>query len=227
MTLTPISPQRPSTKRHQPAPRPGRWRTQLAAGMAEEVAREDRLLFKELNPHLEFPPVLKEKPATFREAAVLIPIIDRPGSPTVLFTLRSADLPSHAGQISFPGGRVEEADENMVATALRETHEEVGIPPHRVEVVGEMGVHFGGQGYAVTPVVGIIHPSTSFMPSPDEVHDLFEVPLDHLADEANHIIEKRSFGGVDYSMFAVPYEGWHIWGLTAGIVHTLMRVMKA
>lgn len=202
------------------------WRSRLAAGMADDVARHDRVLFQELNPHLEFPPILKEKPKRMRDAAVLIPVIDRAEEPTVLFTQRSPDLPSHAGQISFPGGRVEDGDENMIATALREAHEEVGIPEHRVEIVGEMGVHFGGQGYAVTPVVGIVHPSTSFMPCPNEVHDIFEVPLAFIADEANHIIEQRSFGGTDYRMFAVPWGKWHIWGLTAGILHTFMQVMK-
>lgn len=206
---------------------PKAWRTQLVAGLAHQTARRDRTLFKELNPDLDFAPILRQRPKSLRDAAVLIPIIDRADEPSVLFTQRSHDLPSHAGQISFPGGRVEPQDENMIATALREAHEEIGLPPHRVEIAGEFGVHFGGQGYAVTPVVGIVHPSTSFNPCPDEVHDIFEVPLAFLVDEANHIVEQRSFGGVDYSMFAVPYGDWHIWGLTAGIVHTLMQVMKA
>lgn len=203
------------------------WRRKLAAGLADDGAQADRVLFKELNPHLDYPPVLTKKPASLRDAAVLIPIIDRTAGPTVLFTLRSPDLPSHAGQISFPGGRVEEGDENRVSTALRETQEEVGIPPERVEIAGELGVHYGGQGYAVTPVIGIIHPSAKFDPHPAEVHDIFEVPLGFLADEANHIVETRSFAGEEYRMFAVPYKDWHIWGLTAGIVHTLMQVLTA
>ncbi len=201
------------------------WQQTLIAGLDTPDASRERHLFKELNPGLAHSPILKKEPPKPKPAAVLIPIIDRDTGPTVLFTLRTPDMPSHPGQISFPGGGLKETDNGSVATALRETEEEVGIDRNDVEVLGQFGVHFGGLGYAVTPVVGVIHPDQSFDPCPREVAEIFEVPLAFLANPENHVVEDRQFEGTDYKMFAVPYMKWRIWGLTAGIIHTLTNIL--
>ena len=203
------------------------WQRRLVTAMKHQEAMRERQLFAELNPGLAHSPIMKQAPTNPKPAAVLIPIIDRREGPSVLFTLRTPDMPSHPGQISFPGGGIKPPDDGPVTTALRETQEEVGIPSGAVEVVGQFGVHFGGLGYAVTPVVGIIHPDQSFDPCPREVAEIFEVPLEFLLDPTNHIVEDRTYKGVDYKMFAVPYQNWRIWGLTAGIIHTLTNVMAA
>ena len=194
------------------------------------AGRADRKLFETLNPEMTHAPILDSPPERYRPAAVLIPVIDRP-SPTVLFTVRTPTMPSHAGQISFPGGGPKDGDDDAVGTALRETREEVGIDEAHVEVLGRMGVHYGGMGYAVTPVIGLVHPGADCVPCPREVAEVFEVPLAHLADPAAHVVEQRTFSGTDYDMFAVPSvdtEGRarHVWGLTAGILETFCRAMN-
>ena len=201
------------------------WRTRLISGVTTRSYTSARKIFEEINPHLEFSPIMDARPRSYRDAAVLVPIIDHATGPTLLLTVRSSDMPSHAGQISFPGGKVEEQDENRIATALREAEEEVGIDPSYVEIVGDMGVHFGGKGFAVTPVVGIIHPDANYEPCPREVAEIFEVPLSYLLQADNHTIEVREAKGTKYNMFAVPYQDYHIWGLTAGVINSLVQMM--
>jgi 8-oxo-dGTP pyrophosphatase MutT (NUDIX family) len=140
--------------------------------------------------------------------------------------VRSERTPAHAGQISFPGGRVC-AGESPIEAALREAQEEAGIAPERVEILGSLGVHRGGLGFSVTPVIGIVDPSTDFMPCPREVAEIFEVPFAFLADLSNHATIEKEFEGAKYNMFAVPYGRFHIWGLTAGILHTLAEALQA
>lgn len=186
------------------------------------------MLFAEINPQLVGDERFESRwTPKRREAAVLIPIIDRPTGPTVLFTVRSPDMPSHAGQISFPGGKAEQGDVDRIATALREAEEEVNIPPSSVEIIGALGVHEGGYGFAVTPVIGVVDPAASIRPCPREVAEVFEAPLDWLADLSNHLIEDRDHEGVAYRMFAAPYGRFHIWGLTAGILRSLALVLQA
>ncbi len=206
---------------------PWDWRDRLAALPSAEAARADRKLFEDLNPEMSHAPILDAPPTRYRPASVLIPVIDRP-EPTVLFTVRTPTMPSHAGQISFPGGGPKTGDGDPVQTALREAEEEVGIDRAHVEVLGSLGIHFGGLGYAVTPVIGLVHVDARLDLCPREVSEAFEVPLAHLVRRENHLVEQRSFGGVDYAMFAVPSlatDGTrrHIWGLTAGILETFSR----
>ncbi|WP_051881703.1 NUDIX hydrolase [Parvularcula oceani] len=202
----------------------------LRAAPDRAAANVDRRLFEALNPTMTHAPILDKPPERYRPASVLIPVIDRP-EPTVLFTVRTPTMPSHAGQISFPGGgpRVEDVDE--IDTALRETEEEVGVGRDHIEVLGRLGLHYGGMGYVVTPVIGLVHVDAETVPCPREVAEIFEVPLAHLADRRNHITEERHFNGIGYQMYAVPYEERngsvrHIWGLTAGILETFCRALN-
>ena len=209
---------------------PWGWRESLRAAPGTEAGRAERRLFEELNPSLPLSPILEKKPARPRPASVLIPVIDRP-EPTVLFTVRTPTMPSHAGQISFPGGGPKPDDDGPVGTALREAQEEVGIAPGRVEVLGTLGLHHGGLGYAVTPVIGLVHTGAELTLCPREVAEVFEVPLAHLTERRNHLIEKRRFNGTEYDMFAVPYDDRdaarrHIWGLTAGILESFCRAFN-
>ncbi|MBI1394070.1 MAG: CoA pyrophosphatase [Alphaproteobacteria bacterium] len=200
----------------------------IAANLNRATAQRVRSLFAEINPHLVGDALFESRWSDVRkDAAVLVPIIPRREGATVLLTVRSSDMPSHAGQISFPGGRTHPEDATPVDTALRETEEEVGIPRHAVDVVGALGVHQGGLGYSVTPVVGIVDPTVRFALCDREVAEAFEVPLDFVADLSNHVTERRSHKGVDYNMFAAPYGRYHIWGLTAGILRTLAETLQA
>ncbi|MEM9262842.1 MAG: CoA pyrophosphatase [Pseudomonadota bacterium] len=199
----------------------------ISKNLQRTSSKRIRSLFSEINPGLVGDKLFESRWSDKRkDAAVLIPIIARQKEPTVLLTVRSSDMPSHAGQISFPGGRVQPEDQNRVDTALRETEEEVGIPRQSVDVVGELGLHEGGLGFSVTPVVGIIDPYVSLTLCEREVAEAFEVPLGFVADLNNHVTERRTHKGVDYNMFAAPYKEYHIWGLTAGILRTFAETLQ-
>ncbi len=203
------------------------WRKRIEDNLARASAQRVRALFSDINPHLVGDELFESRWTKERlDAAVLVPIIDRPEGPTVLLTVRSSDMPSHAGQISFPGGRAHPEDKDRVATALREASEEVNIPPSAVDIIGSLGVHQGGLGFAVTPVVGIVDPAAPIRACPREVAEIFETPLFWLADLANHTLEDREHQGVKYRMFAAPFGRFHIWGLTAGILRSLAEVLQ-
>jgi 8-oxo-dGTP pyrophosphatase MutT (NUDIX family) len=203
------------------------WRERIGANLSRVSAQRVRALFTEINPHLADDRRFENRWTTKRQnAAVLVPIIDRVDGPTVLLTVRSSDLASHAGQIAFPGGRVDPEDVDRIATALREAEEEVNIPRSAVDVIGALGVHHGGFGFAVTPVIGVIDPAAPIRPNPREVAEVFEAPLHWFADLSNHTTEEREHLGVRYRMFAVPYGRFHIWGLTAGILRSLAETLQ-
>lgn len=200
------------------------WRKVIEQNLDQQSGQRIRSLFKEINPGLVNDKLFESRWSDIRkDAAVLIPIIDRP-EPTVLMTVRSADMPSHAGQISFPGGRVHQSDASRIETALREAEEEIGIERTTIDVVGELGIHEGGLGYSVTPVIGLISADCEFTACPREVEEIFEVPLSFVANMSNHVTEQRVHQGVNYNMFAMPYEGFHVWGLTAGILLTIAEM---
>lgn len=203
------------------------WRNRIEQNLQRASAQRVRALFAEVNPHLVGDQRFESRWTRKRQdAAVLVPIVDRPSGPTVLLTVRTSDMPSHAGQICLPGGKAHPEDVDLVATALREAHEEVNIPASFVEIIGTMGVHEGGLGFRVTPVVGVIDPAAPIRPCPREVAEVFEAPLDWLADLANHRLEDREHEGVKFKMFAAPYERFHIWGLTAGILRSLAEILR-
>ncbi len=202
------------------------WRARVEANIAKASAQRVRDQFREWNPHLVGDALFEARWRDHRKpAAVLIPVIERP-EPTVLLTVRSSDTPSHAGQIAFPGGRVQSEDRDIVETALRETEEEVGISRRDVDILGALGVHHGGMGFSVTPVVGVVSPEVSPVACPREVAEIFEAPLAHFADLKNFVMEERSTEGVRYKMVAAPYERFHIWGLTAGILRSFAETLQ-
>ena len=158
---------------------------------------------------------------SLQPAAVLVPIIAAiPLS--VLLTQRTEHLPSHAGQIAFPGGKTEPG-ETPIETALREAHEEIGLDPAFVEPLGYLEPYRTGTGFIVTPVVALINSGYTVVPNDDEVASVFEVPLAFLLDSANHRIDSRFWRGAERRFHAMHYEQRYIWGATAGIVRTLHR----
>ena len=166
----------------------------------------------------------RERRAT--PAAVLVPIVNRPDGLMVLLTMRSAGLPEHAGQISFPGGRVEADDASVVQAALREAKEEVGLLAERVAILGELTAYETVTGYRVTPVVGWVEPPFELTLDPIEVADVFEAPLSFLVDEQNRRRQFRMFGETRVEFWAIPYGERYIWGATAAMILILERTLR-
>ena len=154
---------------------------------------------------------------TFRPAAVLVPLIAHDGEVTVLLTQRCAHLPDHGGQISFPGGRLEEGDADAVAAALREAEEEVGLAAEKVRVLGAMEQRGTNSNYRVTPIVALADPFRP-VPQQDEVAHVFEVPLSFVLDSANHKFLERGRDGRSDPIYSIPYGEWFIFGFTARIL---------
>jgi len=160
---------------------------------------------------------------TLTPAAVLFPIVLRDGGHTVLLTQRTAHLKDHPGQISFPGGRVEDDDTSPIHTALRETSEEIGLAEGHIEVIGFLPEYRTGTGFRVTPVVGLVTPPFAIVPDPFEVAEVFEVPLSFLLDPANHQQHALHYRGALRQYFAMPYGDYFIWGATAGMIRSLSQ----
>ena len=163
--------------------------------------------------------------STLRPAAVLLLVVEHP-QPTVVFTQRTAHLADHAGQISFPGGRCDEADCTPERTALREAEEEVGIEPGRIELLGRLPEYRTSTGFSVTPVVGWARPPMLYRPDPHEVAEVFEVPLEFLLDVRNHRYESAFFRGRMRKYWAMPFGDRFIWGATAGMLVTFQRIVS-
>jgi 8-oxo-dGTP pyrophosphatase MutT (NUDIX family) len=155
-----------------------------------------------------------------RPAAVLVPIIDR-SEPTVLLTLRTAELASHAGQVAFPGGKIDPADESPVAAALREAREETGLPPTLIEPIGYLDLYLTFSGFRILPTVARVKPDFSLVLNPREVTEAFEVPLKFLMTPTNHQRKTRDWNGFARDYYAIPYQNRYIWGITAGILRNL------
>ncbi len=155
-----------------------------------------------------------------KPAAVLVPIIDR-REPTVLLTIRTQELASHAGQVAFPGGKIDPDDESPVAAALREAKEEIGLTPTLVEPLGYLDLYLTFSGFRILPTVARVKPDFTLMLNPREVTEVFEVPLTFLMTPDNHERHSGNWRGVKREFYAMPYENRYIWGITAGIVKNL------
>ena len=159
-------------------------------------------------------------------AAVLVALIQRRAGMTVLLTRRSESLSSHGGQISFPGGRVEQDDGAPLRTALREAEEEIGLAPSHVEILGRLANYVVGTGYRITPVVGFIDPAQRFVRDEREVAEIFEVPLDIVMERGNYRREHMRVKKIDRSYYVLPYGGYRIWGATASILANLRDTLS-
>ncbi len=158
---------------------------------------------------------------TYRDAAVLIPVIAREPAVTVLLTIRTAHLSAHAGQIAFPGGKIDAVDATPTATALRETEEEIGLDSGAIRPIGGLTPYLSRTGYRIFPVLARVEPVFVLTPNPDEVEGVFEVPLSFLMNPENHRRTSRKFAGKARAFYEIPFEGHYIWGVTAGIIRGL------
>ncbi len=156
-----------------------------------------------------------------RAAAVLIPVIPRRAGASVLLTVRPETMATHAGQVAFPGGKVDAGDTNVVAAALREAEEEVGVDPGGVELIGCSAPYLTGTRFRITPVLGVLPPEFTPRPDPTEVEDVFETPLEYLMRAANHRPRKTFYRGKERRYYEMPHNGYRIWGVTAGIIREL------
>jgi 8-oxo-dGTP pyrophosphatase MutT (NUDIX family) len=162
--------------------------------------------------------IAREQPV--RPAAVLIPVVDHP-EPTVLLTQRAAHLNDHAGQISFPGGKIDATDASPLDAALREADEEVGLKPDFIEPIGYLDLYGTAFGFRILPTVARVRPGFKLRINESEVDDAFEVPLAFLMDPANHQVHSKEFRGLERSYYAMPFAERYIWGATAGILRVL------
>lgn len=190
-----------------------RVRLQRATPNASSVYGDDGALLSE------------RQAAAVTPASVLVPVVAHPDELTVLFTRRTAHLKNHSGQVSFPGGRAEPDDPSPEFTALRETEEEIGLAPGRVEVIARLPEYLTRTGFRVTPVVGLVTPPLELVPDAREVDEVFEVPLSFLLDPANHRRETRVLLGRKASYYVMEHHGRVIWGATAGMLMNLYRIL--
>jgi 8-oxo-dGTP pyrophosphatase MutT (NUDIX family) len=172
-------------------------------------------------------PRLHLRSEPLREAAVLIPVVDRGSEATVLLTKRAETLRDHTGQVAFPGGKIDATDASPEAAALREAFEEISLPADSVEVVGRMPDYVSGSGYRIAPILSVVRPGFHLRLNPDEVDVAFEVPLRFLMDPANHRRDSRFWNDLEWFFYEMPYDGNRIWGVTAGIIRTLYERLYA
>ncbi|MCT8158556.1 CoA pyrophosphatase [Pseudoruegeria sp. SHC-113] len=175
----------------------------------------------DLHPDLVLPEGRKLRPA-----AVLVPLIARADGLRVILTKRASGLKHHPGQIAFPGGKQDQGDENLIATALREAREEIGLPEENVSVLGQLAPHETVTGFIVTPIVAKVMADFTPVPEAGEVEEVFEVPLAHLLQDGNFLIQSRLWRGQQRKYFTVPFGPYYIWGATARMLRGFASVVR-
>ncbi len=170
-------------------------------------------------------PDIYEPAEQLTAAAVLVPIVARPEGATVLLTKRTAHLHDHAGQISFPGGRVDPGDDGPESTALRETEEEIGLARSHINLIGQLDTYVTRTGFEISPMVGLVTPPFDLTLDDFEVAEAFEVPLGFILDPASQQRQSRMFRGVQRHFYVFPYDDYYIWGATAGMLVNLTEVL--
>ncbi|MCT7663408.1 CoA pyrophosphatase [Shinella kummerowiae] len=192
-----------------------------ALTLGDETWREhgDSLLNPSVIPHIEG--------MALRDAAVLIPVVDDGEEARVIFTQRTATMRKHSGQIAFPGGAVDDEDEDVEAAAMREAEEEISLDRRFVEPVGRLPQYKALSGFSITPVLAVVQPGFELIPNPAEVETVFDVPLSFLMDPRNHERGSGVWLGSERHYYRMPYEGHNIWGITAGIVRVIYERLYA
>ncbi|MEM8701243.1 MAG: CoA pyrophosphatase [Pseudomonadota bacterium] len=195
-----------------------RHRLDIAAREPAQPDTGDHVLNPDLPPYARWqgPP---------RDAAVLIGILERDAGLSVVLTQRTGHLKAHAGQVAFPGGKIDPTDAGPVDAALREADEEIGLVPSKVETLGTLAPYLTGSGYKIIPVIGKLQTAGPFRPNPDEVEDVFEVPLNFLMDPVNHQKQSRDWEGKRRYFYAMPFGERYIWGVTAGIIRSFYETV--
>ena len=167
-----------------------------------------------------------DMPTTLKPAAVLIACMERAHDIHIILTKRNAHLSTHPGQISFPGGRIDDYDTSAADAAVREAHEEIGLSPHNVTLLGQLPEYITRTGYCIFPFVAHIPQIDNWILQQNEVDEIFEIPLSFILSPDNPITKTRNLAGKDYQTFVFPYQGYYIWGATAGILHQFSQILS-
>ena len=160
-------------------------------------------------------------PVKLKVAAVLVPLVENSNTLDVLLTKRASHLKHHGGQISFPGGKAEPEDESLIATAIREAEEEIGLSPENVEVIGQLNPYQTISGYIVTPILGFVPDNLNYQADDNEVAEIFQVPLQHFLNSQNHQTVQAMYQGKEHPVHFMPYQDYNIWGATAAMLKDL------
>tara|TARA_B100000700_G_scaffold286521_1_gene341485 strand:- start:350 stop:952 length:603 start_codon:yes stop_codon:yes gene_type:complete len=196
-------------------------------GLLEKIFKKQKIKFTEGTGTNSWPISSASNGAKqLRSAAVLVPIIDHNHGMRILLTERTETMSKHPGQIAFPGGAQESIDITPEETALRETKEEIGLPPSKVRVLGRMNSRDTATGYHVIPIVGLIKPPVSLKLAPTEVAKVFEIPLTFIMDSKSYALETRQKCGKSHKYYVMPYNEHYIWGLTARILVDLGKMLR-
>jgi 8-oxo-dGTP pyrophosphatase MutT (NUDIX family) len=166
---------------------------------------------------------IEEMTKDLRLAAVLVPLVEHADEPSILLTRRADHLEKHSGQVAFPGGKVEDSDDSPIAAALREAEEEIGLDPSHVEIAGVLDTYQTGTGFLILPVVGFVRPGFTLTPDENEVADVFEVPAHIALSENNWKTDSGEWKGRMWNFYSMDYQGYNIWGATAGMLMHMSR----